>query len=109
MLLTAHVLLYLFLRSRKKLCRDGDVLAFSKIAQRAADILLAGSALISNGRIVKVDAKLQTPLDNFSGIFFADGPAVPTASGIPEPHTAHADTGYVQIGKAKFYVFHAFT
>ena len=67
-----------------------------EVADRPADILLAGSALASDGSVIEIDAKIQTALNDLSGVFFIDGPAVLAASGITESHAAHADTGYVQ-------------
>ena len=77
-------------------CKD-NVLTLCKIPQRPADILLTGAALIGNGRIIKIDAQLQSPFNDFSAMLLIDRPAVLASSGVAKTHTSHADTGYIQV------------
>ena len=97
MLPTADAALDLFLCSRKELGGDNYIFALRKIPQGTADILLAGAALIGDGRIIEVDAFLQTALYDLPCMRFVDRPAVLASAGIAESHTAHADPGHGQI------------
>ena len=72
-----------FIRAGKKFCRDDDVFAPGEIAERPAEVLLAGPALISDGRVEKIDPQLQTAADDRPRCFFIDGPRVLPAS--PNP------------------------
>ena len=97
MLLSADPSLDFLLRPRKKFCSKDNVLTLCIIPECPADILLAGTALIGNGRIIKINAQLQSPPYNLSGMLFIDRPAVLSPAGVTKAHTAHADTGYIQI------------
>ena len=94
-LLTADALFDLLLCPRKELGGNDHILTPREIPQRSANILLTGAALISDGRIIKINAEIQASLNDFSGMFLVDGPAVLAASGITESHTSHADPGYI--------------
>ena len=95
MLLTADAAFDLFLCPGKEFGGNDHILAFCEVAERPADVLLACAALISDGCVVEVDAQIQSALNDLSCMFFIDGPAVLSASGISEAHASHADPGYV--------------
>ena len=69
-------------------------------------LLLAGAVLVANGRVEKVHAQLQPPLDDFPGGSLVQGSAVLAGGGVAKAHAPHADAGHVQIGIAKFCVLH---
>ena len=52
------------------------------------------------------DAQLQAPPANLPGVFLVDGPGMLAVGGVSEPHAAHADPGYRQIGIAQCCVLH---
>ena len=95
MLLPADAAFDLFLCPGKEFRGNDYIIAFCEVAKRPADILFACAALISDSRIVEVDAQIQSALNDLSCMFFIDGPAVLSASGISEAHASHADPGYV--------------
>ena len=106
MLLTADTCIELIWCAGQKFSGNDYIFALCKVPERPAHILLTGTALISDGRIVEIDAEFQTAFDNVSGMFLIDSPPVLTSAGISKAHTAHADAGYVQIRISKFRVFH---
>ena len=78
MLLAADAAVDLLRRSRQEFGSDDHVPALGKVAQRPADILLAGAALIGDGGIVKIHAELQTLPDDLAAVFLVKRPAVLT-------------------------------
>ena len=96
-LLAGHAGLDLLGCARQELGRNDHFIAFRKIAQRAAEILLAGAALVGDRGVEKVDAQLQTAPDDLTRMCFVDRPAVLAVLRIAESHAAHADAGHLQI------------
>ena len=58
------------------------ILPFSEVPQGAAQILFAIAALVVHGGIKEADAQLQTPVDDFAGVFLIQRPAVLAVMGI---------------------------
>ena len=109
MLLTGDPFLYLILRPGKKFCCHHDLLPLRIILQRPAEILLAGTALISDRRIKKINAQLQSPPDDLTGMLLVNRPGMLAVCRISESHAAHADAGNRQICISQFRILHHIT
>ena len=106
MLLAGNALFNLFGRAGQKFCSDHDVFPLCEILERTAQILLARAALVTDGRIKKIDAQFQPVPDDGAGMFLVQRPAVLAVLCIAEPHASHADAGNGEIGIAQFGVLH---
>ena len=69
MLLAGNALFDLILRPGQEFGGDDDILPPGKIPEGAAYVLLAGAALVGNGGIVKIDARLKPVPDDFAAVF----------------------------------------
>ena len=85
----------LLLSAGKEFCGHYHVFALCKITESPAQILLAGSALVTDGSIKKIHPKFQTPADNLAGVLLVQSPAVLSVLGIAKSHTPHTDTGNI--------------
>ena len=97
MLLPGDARFDLFRRAGQEFRRHHHFITAGKIPQGAAQILLAGAALVPHGSIKEIDAQLQPFSDDFPGMLFIHRPTVLPVSCVSESHAAHADAGYVQL------------
>ena len=97
MLLCRHSLFNLLRCAGKKFRSDYNIFSLCKVFERTSKILLTRTALIPDCRIVKIDARLQSPADNLAGVSLIYRPCVLTVSSVSKSHTAHTDTGYIQV------------
>ena len=104
--LSGHARFDLLRRARQKFGGHHNAVPFREIFKRPAKILFAGAALVADGRIEKVHAKLQPPPDNLPGILLVDGPAVLSVPRVAESHTSHTDAGHLQFGISKSGILH---
>ena len=93
MLLAGDACLDLLLGAGQELGGDHHLVPFGKVFERPAEVLLAGAALVGDGSVEKVDAQLQSPLDDGAGLFLVHRPAVLPVVGVAKSHAAHADAG----------------
>ena len=92
MFLSADAAFDLLLCSGKELCCHNDILTLRKVTECTAYILFACAALVPDRCIKEIDAQIKCVLNDLSGMFFINGPAVLSSSGITESHAAKADT-----------------
>ena len=85
-------------RAGQEFCCYHDILTLCVIPDRPAEILLACAALIGDRRIKEIYAQFQASFYDFTGLFFIHRPSMLSVLRIAEAHTAHTDTGYLQIG-----------
>ena len=104
--LSGHARFDLLRRARQKFGGHHNAVPFREIFKRPAKILFAGAALVADGRIEKVHAKLQPPPDNLPGMLLVDGPAVLSVPRVAESHTSHTDAGHLQFGISKSGILH---
>ena len=95
MLLSGDPLFDLFRSSWKEFRGYHYIFSFSEVTERTSHILLTGSALIRDRRIVEIHAEVKSSFNDLSGMFFIERPAVLAFRRISKSHAAHADTGYV--------------
>ena len=89
MLLAGDACLDLLLGAGQELGGDHHLVPFGKVFERPA----AGAALVGDGSVEKVDAQLQSPLDDGAGLFLVHRPAVLPVAGVAKSYAAHADAG----------------
>ncbi len=74
MLLPRDSFFHILLRPRQELRCHHNVFPPCIVPQRPSQILLAGAALVADGRIKKIDAQFQPPLYDFTGVLLVNGP-----------------------------------
>lgn len=82
-----------FGRARQEFGGDDDFVALGQFAQRAAEVLFAGTALVADGGVEEVHAQFQTARKDGMSVVVADGPRVHPALAVTETHAAEADAG----------------
>ena len=82
----------LFLSARQKFGCDHHIIPLCKVTDRPSYILLTGAALVTDGSVKKVDAKLQPPFDDLPGMFLIQCPSMLSVPGVAKSHSSHTDT-----------------
>ena len=105
-LLPGHAGFYLRIGARQKFGGHNDLIAFGKIPQCPAKILLTCTALVSDRRVEEINAKLQSAANDLACVFLIDRPGMLAVRCVAKTHAPHANAGNLQIRIAKFCVFH---
>ena len=98
--------LHLLGRAGQELGGHHHLIPLCEILQRPAQVLLTGAALVGDGRVIEIDARLQTFFDDLSCVLLIDGPGVLSLSGVSKAHAPHADAGDIQIRVSQSCILH---
>ena len=105
-LLGGDAALYLLVGEREELGGHDYLVAAREVAQRAAQVLLAGAALVAYCGVKEVYPQVEAVLYYLAGHVLVHRPGVLAVGSVAEAHAAHADARDGQVGIAQFRVFH---